>query len=147
MVKGARSMKKRGILNAPLNAAIGELGHYDTSVICDVGLPIPKDMKRIDLSLTAGFPGFMQILTAVVEEIDLERVILAEEIKTDNPAMLQAIQKLLKGIEIEFISHTEFKNRVPAAKFVVRTGEITPFSNIILVSGVQTLFSSWAKSK
>jgi D-ribose pyranase len=140
-------MKKRGILNAPLNAALGELGHYDTTVICDAGLPIPQDKKRIDLSLTAGIPGFMQVLAAVTEEIDLERVILAEEIKTDNPAMLKAIQKLLNGVKIEFISHTELKQRVSDAKFVVRTGEVTPFSNIILESGVQTLFSAWVKNR
>jgi D-ribose pyranase len=140
-------MKKKGILNAPLNAALGELGHYDTSVICDAGLPIARNMKRIDLSLKAGIIGFMDVLTAVTEEIDLERVILAEEIKKDNPAMLQAIEKLLSGVKIEFIPHTEFKRRAAEAKFVVRTGEVTPFSNIILESGVQTLFSSWVKNR
>jgi D-ribose pyranase len=140
-------MKKKGVLNAPLNAALGELGHYDTSVICDAGLPIPGNMRRIDLSLTAGIPSFMEVLSAITDEIDLERVILAEEIKTNNPAQLKAIEKALPGIKIEFISHTEFKKRVSEAKFVVRTGEVTPFSNIILESGVQTLFSSWVKNR
>ncbi len=140
-------MKKQGILNAPLNAALGELGHYDTSVICDAGLPIPQNTKRIDLSLTAGIPGFMDVLSVVSGEIDLERVILAEEIKQDNPAQLEAIKKLLSGVKIEFIPHTELKRKVSEAKFVVRTGEVTPFSNIILESGVQTLFSSGVKNR
>lgn len=140
-------MKKNGILNAPLNAALSELGHYDTSVICDAGLPIPQDMKRIDLSLVPGVPGFIQTLAAVIGEIDVERVILAEEIKKDNPTMLQAIQKLLPGVEYEFVPHVEFKNRVSKGKFVIRTGEITPYSNIILVSGVQTLFAAWLQNR
>lgn len=140
-------MKKKGILNAPLNAALGELGHYDTSVICDAGLPIPRNVKRIDLSLTAGIPRFLEVLAAMVDEIDLERVILAEEIKKDNLETLQAIQKLLPGVKIDFVPHTEFKRKVSEAKLVVRTGEVTPFSNIILESGVQTLFSTWVKNR
>jgi D-ribose pyranase len=139
-------MKKRGILNAPLNAALGELGHYDQTVICDAGLPIPKHMHRIDLALIPGVPGFIQTLAAVIEEIDLEKVILAEEIKKDNPATLKEIERLLKDVPMEFIPHIEFKNKIPEAKSIVRTGEVTPYSNIILVSGVRTLFASWQKT-
>jgi D-ribose pyranase len=47
-------MKKSGILNAPLSGALAELGHYDTAVICDAGLPIPGTSRRIDLALVPG---------------------------------------------------------------------------------------------
>lgn len=116
-------------------------------VICDAGFPILNNMKRIDLSLIPGVPGFIQTLAALTEEIDVERIILAEEIKQDNPEMLKEIERLLKGVAIEFVSHGEFKKKVQEAKSVVRTGEVTPYSNIILVSGVQTLFAGWLKNR
>ena len=134
-------MKKKGILNAPLSGALAELGHYDTVVVCDAGLPIPKDSNRIDLALIPGVPGFLQTVTAIVNEIDLEQVILAEEVKKASPGILNELQKLLGEVEFRFIPHIDFKKQTVSAKFLVRTGEVTPYANIILVSGVKTLFS------
>lgn len=134
-------MKKQGILNAPLCGALAELGHYDTVVVCDAGLPIPKDANRIDLALIPGVPGFLQTVTAIVKEIDLEEVILAEEVKEASPEILTELRNLLGEVEFKFVPHTDFKKQAVDAKFFVRTGEVTSYANIILVSGVKTLFS------
>ncbi len=45
-------MKKTGILNQPISSVIAGLGHMDTLVIADAGLPIPPEAQRIDLALT-----------------------------------------------------------------------------------------------
>ena len=43
-------MKKNGILNPQLNRVISEMGHRDMLIIADAGLPIPKEVERIDLA-------------------------------------------------------------------------------------------------
>ena len=67
----------------------------------------------------------------------IEKIILAEEIKVQNPEVLQQIQSLFDGqtIEVEYVSHTELKAKTRDCKAVIRTGETTPYANIILQSG------------
>jgi D-ribose pyranase len=57
------------------------LGHMDTLVIADAGLPIPAGTRRIDLALTEGVPAAIQTLKVVLAEMKVEMVILAEEVK------------------------------------------------------------------
>ncbi|HCC11063.1 MAG TPA: D-ribose pyranase, partial [Atlantibacter hermannii] len=47
-------MKKGTVLNADISRVISRLGHTDTVVVCDAGLPIPKTTERVDLALTQG---------------------------------------------------------------------------------------------
>jgi D-ribose pyranase len=67
----------------------------------------------------------------------VEKIVLAEEIKEKNPDVLAEIQKYFAGldVEVEFVPHTELKARTNDCKAVIRTGEITPYANIILQSG------------
>ena len=129
-------MKKDGILNQELLRMMGSLGHTDRIVVCDAGLPIDKNLERIDLSVTKGIVKFMDVLTPLLNELVVEKIILAEEIVIKSPAMYQEIAVLVKGIPIEFVSHEEFKKLTKPTKAIVRTGECTPYTNIILQSGV-----------
>jgi D-ribose pyranase len=129
-------MKKTTLLQSDLSYIIATLGHLDTLVIADAGLPIPGGTVRIDLALTQGVPGAAQTLKVVLEEMEVERVILAEEVKDRNPGFLADVQELLPGIPVEFVTHSEFKTRTADARAVVRTGEFAPYANVILVSGV-----------
>ena len=54
-------MKKGTVLNSEISAVISRLGHTDTLVVCDAGLPIPHSTARIDMALTQGVPTFMQV--------------------------------------------------------------------------------------
>ena len=47
-------MRKSGLLNPALTSAVARLGHTDTFVVADCGLPIPHDVPVIDLTLTFG---------------------------------------------------------------------------------------------
>ncbi len=134
-------MKKYGILNGQLSKTIAELGHTDMLVICDAGLPIPVTSNRVDLALKKGIPPFIDTLRAVLQELVIERVILAEEIKVESPVLYQEIRNELDSIPVSFVSHRNFKQLLPEAKGVVRTGEFTPYANIILISGITGLFS------
>lgn len=129
-------MKKTTLLQSDLSYVIATLGHMDTLVIADAGLPIPAGTRRIDLALTQGVPGATQTLKVVLDEMKVEKVILAEEVKDRNPMFLVDVQELLPGVPVEFVSHTELKTRTAQARAVVRTGEFSPYANVILVSGV-----------
>ena len=78
-------MKKGTVLNSDISSVISRLGHTDTLVVCDAGLPIPKSTTRIDMALTQGVPSFMQVLGVVTNEMQVEAAIIAEEIKHHNP--------------------------------------------------------------
>lgn len=128
-------MKKIGIINSQVSAVIASMGHNDTLTIVDAGYPIPLTVERIDLALEPGVPGFLQTLRVVLQELHVERIILAEEIKQYSPHILQGIQELLPEAPIQFIPHDEFKRTAPASSAIIRTAEFTPYSNIILVAG------------
>ena len=129
-------MKKTTLLQSDLSYIIATLGHLDTLVIADAGLPIPPETVRIDLALTQGVPGAIQTLKVILDEMKVEKVILAEEAQNRNPGFLAEVQELLPGVPVEFVSHSEFKTRTADSRAVVRTGEFSPYANVILVSGV-----------
>ncbi|MFA9499978.1 D-ribose pyranase [Mannheimia sp. E30BD] len=137
-------MKKTTNLNAKLSHSIATLGHTDSLTICDAGLPIPNEVERIDLALTAGVPSFLQTFDVVVQELFVERVLIAEEIKQKNPQILADLLERLAQLEqfqqnkiqVDYVNHEIFKEQTHYSKAVVRTGECSPYANIILYSGV-----------
>ena len=130
-------MKRAGILNSEISRVLSYLGHTDCICIGDCGLPIPDETERIDLALAFGVPTFMQTLEVVAADMKIEKIVLAEEIKEQNPAVLSQIETLFAGqnVEVEFVSHVELKAQTRHCKAVIRTGETTPYANIILQSG------------
>jgi D-ribose pyranase len=104
-------------------------------VIGDAGLPVPPGVPVIDLALTRGVPGFLHTLDTVLAEMQVESHLLADELAGKNPAIAEAIAALdLPGCRT--VSHAEFKRISTGARAIVRTGECTPYANIILVAGV-----------
>lgn len=122
-------MRKSGLLNPALTNAVARLGHTDTFVIADCGLPIPHDVPVIDLTLTFGIPTFADTLAALLEEVVVEAGTIAD---TTPPE----VRSLLPAVPLTEVSHDDLKREVARASFVVRTGSTTPFANIILRSGV-----------
>jgi D-ribose pyranase len=130
-------MKKGGILNPKINQLIAETGHTDTIVVTDAGLPIPENVThRIDLALKEGIPGFLETLDTVLSELEVEKIILAEEVQTISPKMNEEIVKRFPNIPIEYVPHVEFKQQTKQARGLIRSGEFTPYANVILVAGV-----------
>lgn len=129
-------MKKNGILNSEIDKVLADLGHTDQIVIGDCGLPIPPGVQKIDLALKVGVPSFEDVLEVIREEMVIEKVILAQEIKDQNQLQLEKVTELLPTQETEFVTHEQFKQISANAKAIIRTGEASPYSNIILQSGV-----------
>ena len=117
---------------------IASLGHTDQMVIGDAGLPLPRNAEIVDLAVSANIPRFLEVLKAVLQELVVEKAIVATEIQKINHGVWDEIKKLLNGVELEFVTHDEFKRlyRESNNTVFVRTGESTPYANIILISGV-----------
>ncbi|MEW6577934.1 MAG: D-ribose pyranase [Chloroflexota bacterium] len=129
-------MKKTVLLNQPLSSVIAGLGHLDTLVVADAGLPIPPATRRIDLAVSQGIPPFLDVLRAVLAEMQVQGAVIASEMANRSPAMHAALLAALGSVPVTAIPHEEFKARTAAARAVVRTGEFTPYANVILIAGV-----------
>jgi D-ribose pyranase len=129
-------VKRYGILNSDISKVLSDLGHTDFIVIADAGLPIPEGIKKIDLAIKPGMPLFIDVVNAIVEDMVIEKVTMASEIEEVNPKHATYLKDKFADKEIEHVSHEEFKQLTKQAKAVIRTGEITPYANCILQSGV-----------
>ncbi|BAB07448.1 D-ribose pyranase [Halalkalibacterium halodurans] len=127
-------MKKHGVLNRDIARILASLGHTDQIVIADCGLPIPEDVECIDVSLKQGVPSFVEVLAEILADMEVEGLIAAEEVKEQNPAVHRALTGT--NIPIHYLPHEQFKDTTCKAKAVIRTGEVTPYANVILRSGV-----------
>lgn len=129
-------MKKTPLLNSDISRVISQMGHTDSIAIGDAGLPIPNSVERIDLAVIKNLPTFIDTLKAVLTELQIEEVQIATEIKKASPQVYEEIAKEIGNVKITWISHEELKENLKKCKAVVRTGEQTPYANIILKSGV-----------
>ena len=133
-------MKKGRLLNSGISSVISTMGHTDHITIGDAGLPIPNEVMRIDLAVEKGVPTFLGTLEVILDELKVEEVVIAKEMKDISGEFHTELLKLIEikcgEITIVEVSHEEFKGITKESKAVVRTGECTPYANIILKSGV-----------
>ena len=128
--------KTNTTINPALSRVISETGHTDLLVVTDAGLPIPPASERIDLAYRPGAPAFLDVLDTVLAELVVEGATVSAEVAEVSPHILTALRERLPGIEIELVPHTEFKQRTHEARAFVRSGEFTPYANVILQAGV-----------
>ena len=102
-------MKIGTVINQPVSELIAGLGHMDEIVIADAGLPIPPGTQRIDLALTKGIPSFRDTLSIVLNEMCVEKAVVAQEMVDISPAVYELVIQSLDGIEIEKLPHLDFK--------------------------------------
>jgi D-ribose pyranase len=129
-------LKKKGILNPALSEVVASMGHFDQITVCDAGLPIPLSVQRIDLAVAENIPGFIEVVRAVSEEIEVQRIVLAEEAIEKNPSIVEALQTIFRNVEITYVTHESFKLLTQKSRAIIRTGECSPYANVILESGV-----------
>lgn len=129
-------MKKIGILNSDISEVISRMGHKDMIAIGDCGLPIPDNTKRIDLALKKDVPTFIETLEVILLELQVEEIVIAEETMDVSSKLYKQIKDTCGSVKITVITHEELKKELGSCKAVIRTGEQTPYANIILKSGV-----------
>jgi D-ribose pyranase len=129
-------MLKTGIFNPAILSLIARVRHTNMLVIADRGFPYWPEIETIDISLVDGLPTVNQVLQALLPAVDLGKAYMAAQFKDVNPApVIEERRKVLGNIELNFEDHeAAFKKRIPSAIGLIRTGDTTHYSNIILVS-------------
>jgi D-ribose pyranase len=145
--------KPEGILNPKISELVSRMGHGDRLTVTDRGFPLPlnDDVTVADVSVGPNLPGVVEVVDTILEELEIEEVIIAEETEKESPEIHEQFMNIVgdldnqgNDIEITVIPHQEFKGLVlrgteeekEKMKGMVRTGELTPYANIMLVSGV-----------
>ena len=127
-------MLKSGILNPGINSLLSRVRHTNRLVIADRGFPFWPGVETIDLALVDDVPTVLEVLRAVVPVFSFGPVWMAEEFRVHNRERVEAFVRALGGVAVEYESHAAFKLRVPGAIGLIRTGDTTPYANVILES-------------
>ncbi|MCD6449634.1 MAG: D-ribose pyranase [Thermotogaceae bacterium] len=126
-------MKKSGIFNSEISKVVAQMGHKDMVAVVDMGFPISNSVERIDLVVDKGEPSIFRVLEVLNKELMVEEIIFANE---SSEEFVNKVKSILENTKVTFVSHEELKKLSNQSKAVIRTGEVVPYSNVILVSGV-----------
>jgi D-ribose pyranase len=130
-------VKRCGHLNREVSRVLARMGHTDSIVIADCGLPVPDGVECIDLSIARGEPTFLRVLDTVLADFKAERAVFAREARDHNVAVAARASRLCaEQVQVDFVSHETLKELTGRARAVIRTGEVTPYANVLLYSGV-----------
>ncbi len=128
-------MLTEGILNPQLRSLLARVRHTNTLVIADYAFPFWPGIEIVDLSLVQGVPTTLQLLDAILPVWKCGEIYMAEEFNSHNPKKMRDVfAKALRGVKTTFEPHAHLKLRVPAAIGIIRTGDDTIYSNMVLVS-------------
>lgn len=128
-------MLKNGILNPAINSLLSRIRHTNLLVLADRGFPFFPQMETVDISLVDGIPSVLQVLQAIQSNFQIGAVFMAEEFRIVNdPAIILRFEQSLSCIRTVFEPHVHFKQRVPAAIGLIRTGDTIQYANMILES-------------
>jgi D-ribose pyranase len=72
----------------------------------------------------------------LIEELQVEEVYVAEEAVEAMPTRLEDLAAAVPGSRVMAVPHSVFKEMAASARAIVRTGDFTPYANVMLVSGV-----------
>ncbi len=129
-------MKKIGLLHGELSKTLALLAHDDIILIGDAGMPVPDQVKLIDLAVVNGVPAFLDVLKAVMDEMLVAEAFIDREQAEISPDMRKRLVATVgSAFKLTELPHAEIKEMSRQAKAVVRTGEFTPYANIILKAG------------
>jgi D-ribose pyranase len=128
-------MRETGTINRDISDVLSTLGHTDEMIVCDAGFAIPQGIRTVDISLAKDKPTVPETLTELKEHFSVERVVVADAMRSVSPTRLQAIRDVFGGdVPLDVIPLADFKQRARGVKAVVRTGDFTAYSNVLLVS-------------
>ncbi|MHC4659162.1 MAG: D-ribose pyranase [Planctomycetota bacterium] len=128
-------MRETGILNGDICDVLSTMGHMDELIVCDAGFPIPLGVRTVDISLAKDKPTVLELLEELKTHFSVEKVVMANETKNVSPSRFKAIVDIYgSDMPVETMPHSEFKQRSKTVKAVIRTGDFTAYSNVLLVS-------------
>ena len=131
-------MIQSGILNPHVLDLVARIRHTNTLVISDWAFPFWPQIETVDISLTHGIPTVLDVLDLLKQNFKIGRIWQAEEFTTSNSA--ETIARFdssfaeIPDLAVARLPHIDFKKQVPQAIGLIRTGDPTPYGNIILES-------------
>ena len=129
-------MFNTGILNPQILSLLARVRHTNALVIADRGFPFWPDLETVDISLVDGVPTVLQVLAAIRPNFRIAQAYMAREFLRENtPATRALFKKALRGIPTTHEPHAQFKQRVPGAIGLIRTGDTVQYANLVLISG------------
>ena len=129
-------MFNTGILNPQILSLLARVRHTNALVIADRGFPFWPQIETVDISLVDGVPTVLQALAAIRSNFNITQAYMAREFQKNNTAAIRdRFAAALHGIPTKFEPHIEFKQRVPQAIGLIRTGDTVQYANVILISG------------
>ncbi len=141
-------MRPNRILHPGLAKALAECGHTDIILVTDAGFPIPEDANRIDLGYYAGQADVLDLLRMLREEIFIEEVAFATEVKTHHPHLYHNVQEIFTGSGAVFkgTTHEDLVEKIaPQAKVIIRSGSLNAWANFALVASTDPF--AWFKEE
>jgi len=128
-------MLQSGILNPHILQLIARIRHTNTVVIADWAFPFWPQIETVDISLTHGIPTVLDVLDLLTPVFKIGRIWQAEEfVSTNSQESIDRFAKSFGDLPLTREPHLDFKKRVPHAIGLIRTGDPTPYGNIILES-------------
>jgi D-ribose pyranase len=129
------TMLNTGILNPHVLDLIARIRHTNTLVISDWAFPFWPEIETVDISLTQGIPTVLDVLDLLTPVFKIGRIWQAEEfVATNTPEAVARFAKSFGQIPLTREAHVDFKKRVPHAIGLIRTGDPTPYGNVIIES-------------
>jgi D-ribose pyranase len=128
-------MLQSGILNPHVLDLVARIRHTNTLVIADWAFPFWPQIETVDISLTQGIPTVIDVLDVLTPVFKIGRIWQAEEfLATNKPETIARFNQSFGDIPVTREAHVEFKKRVPLAIGLIRTGDPTPYGNVIVES-------------
>ena len=128
-------MLKSGIINPHVLELVARIRHTNTLVISDWAFPFWPEIETVDISLTHNIPTVLDVLDLLTPIFKIGRIWQAEEFVAVNPPdVVGRYAESFGEIPLTREAHVDFKQRVPHAIGLIRTGDATPYGNIILES-------------
>ena len=129
-------MRETGIVNREICDILSTLGHTDEVIVCDAGFAIHAGVRTIDISLSENKPTVPEVLAELKRHFSVEKLVISEETKKVVPSRFKELAESYgPGVAVDIISQSEIRARARTVKAVIRTGDFTAYSNILLVSG------------
>lgn len=128
-------MLQTGILNPHVLDLLARVRHTNTLVISDWAFPYWPEIETVDISLTHNIPTVLDVLDLITPVFKVGRIWQANEfISSNTEEVVAKFTRSFGNIPLTREAHVDFKKRVPLAIGLIRTGDTTPYGNIILES-------------
>ena len=133
------------LLHADLLHALAAMGHGDELAIVDANFPAASVGKRLLHASGASSPAMLDaVLTVFPLDTYVTPAALTMQVVGDPEALPEPVREFaavftrhdLADAEIGHLERSAFYERARGAFAIVRTGELRPYGNILLVKGV-----------